>query len=203
MIGNLTILWKDLTDSYQIDEKISEEVFAEILQNYQENHRYYHNLEHISELLYWNQKFENQLNNSEIVQFSIWFHDVIYKSHRKDNEAQSAEFAKLQLQKMQISEKTIKIVYEYILATKSHQTQDDTDLQYFLDFDLAILGASPLRYEQYQKAVQKEYSFVPEFLYRKARKKVLRNFLDRPQIFFQLTDLEKIARKNIQNELNG
>ncbi len=203
MIGELAILWKSLTNSYKVNEKISEEVFAKILQNYQEFHRYYHNLEHISELLCWSQKFENKLNNSETVQFSIWFHDIIYKSHRKDNEVRSADFAKLQLKKMQIPKKIIKMVCEYILATKSHQAPNDIDLQYFLDFDLAILGASPLKYEKYQKAVRKEYSFVPDFLYRKARKKVLQNFLGRSQIFFQLTDLEEIARKNIQNELNG
>ena len=74
-----------------------------------------------------------------------------------------------------------------------------------VDIDLAILGANCQRFSEYEQQVRQEYHFVPDWLFRHERKKILRHFLKRPQIyatdyFYQL--LEKQARANLESTLN-
>ena len=59
-----------------------------IFQYYQETHRAYHNLSHIYNLL----KLSEQLDiyNRNAFEMAIWYHDIIYQPHFKDNEAKSA-----------------------------------------------------------------------------------------------------------------
>ncbi len=196
--------WENLTHKYAVSKKVLVPIFDEIIQKYSEKNRHYHNLTHISEMLNLAQQFENQLLQFDAVCFSIWFHDIIYQATQKDNETKSAIFAQQKMRQMQIPENVVSKVYFYILTTKTHQIHsEETDLTYFLDFDLAILGASPEKYAKYCHAIRQEYEYVPLFIYRKARKKILQNFLNRPKIYHQLTDLEEIARQNIQRELQS
>jgi predicted metal-dependent HD superfamily phosphohydrolase len=69
-----------------------------------------------------------------------------------------------------------------------------------VDIDLAILGADPVRFAEYDRQVA-EYAWVPRLVYGFKRKQVLRGFLDQAFIyatphFRQL--LEAQARSNLQ-----
>lgn len=46
------------------------------------------------------------------------------------------------------------------------------DKHYFLDIDMAVLGASPEEYNQYTKRVREEYSFLSDEFYKNLRLKV-------------------------------
>jgi predicted metal-dependent HD superfamily phosphohydrolase len=48
-----------------------------------------------------------------------------------------------------------------------------------VDIDLGILGAEVARFDEYEIQVREEYSWVPESLYRAARRKVLEEFVHR------------------------
>ena len=78
------------------------------------------------------------------------------------------------------------------------------DLEYFLDFDMAILGADWDEYVLYTLNIRKEYRIYPDFLYYKGRKDFLANTLQKKNIFhtqlFKL-ELEDRARQNIAREL--
>lgn len=147
---------------------------------------------------------KDQILDYEALLFSVFYHDIIYKSTCKDNEEKSAEIAKSRLEKISISnEKTTKI-YNQILATKSHQRSKDSDTNFLLDADLAILGKDWKIYEQYTQQIRKEYSIYPDFLYNPGRKKVLIHFLEFDEIFktYYFKDkYEQIARENIEREI--
>jgi predicted metal-dependent HD superfamily phosphohydrolase len=92
-----------------------------------------------------------------------------------------------------------------ILATKTHNSAGlNSDGKLFLDLDLSILGADKPGYQAYSRAIRREYSFVPEPLYRNGRQKILQNFLAREFIYLTNVCREKFelqARENIQREI--
>jgi predicted metal-dependent HD superfamily phosphohydrolase len=178
----------------------------ELLQNlYSEKHRFYHNLEHIKFLLALFEEFRGNIEDETAVFFSIWFHDAIYDPRRNDNEKQSAKLAAAHLGKLSLPESRIEKIEKIILATEKHSAEGlDADGKLFLDFDLAILGASRADYKKYAGAVRQEYGFVSDEDYRTGRRRVLQNFLRRD--FIYLTNamrqrFEKNARRNLGEEL--
>lgn len=91
-----------------------------------------------------------------------------------------------------------------IEATKTHETPpgpNDRATRLFLDIDLAILGASPARFRAYDEAIQKEYAAVPPAIYGRERRRVLRSFLDRPNLFGTPEFHEKYEQQGRENLL--
>lgn len=177
-----------------------------LAQKYSEARRAYHNLSHIQALLRHAESFRHELQDYDAVAFAIWFHDTIYNPRKGDNEEKSAELAAEMLRKLTLPHETVAAVEQMILATKKHELLNDSaDLKLFLDFDLSILGTSEDVYQCYSQTIRKEYSWVPYFLYRQGRKKVLESFLYRDQLYFTETMkalYETQARQNIETELS-
>lgn len=202
----LRLSWKNLCTGHKANPSDAEASFNLLVQNYSDPRRAYHNLSHIQALLRHAESFRHELQNYDAVAFAIWFHDAIYNTKKGDNEEKSAELAIETLGKLLLPRETITAVEQMILATKKHELLNDSDdLKLFLDFDLSILGTNQEVYQRYSQAIRKEYSWVPYFLYRKGRKKVLESFLKRKRIYF--TDSVKAlyetqARSNIETELS-
>ncbi len=198
--------WNQLCTRYEASPSDIKAAFILLAQKYAEPRRAYHNLSHIQALLQHAESFRHKLQNYDTVAFAIWFHDAIYNTRKGDNEEKSAELAAEILGKLSLPRELIATVQQMILETKNHQLLNNSaDLKLFLDFDLSILGTSEEVYQHYSQAIRKEYSWVPYFLYRKGRKKVLESFLKRERLYF--TDamkarLETQARRNIENELS-
>jgi predicted metal-dependent HD superfamily phosphohydrolase len=76
----------------------------------------------------------------------------------------------------------------------------------FLDLDTSILGAPEEIYREYSRAIRKEYSWVPDALYREGRMKVLNDFLGR-ELIYQTEEIsakyEAQARHNIAEEIRS
>lgn len=175
--------------------------------HYGEPHRAYHNFSHIMALLRHADTERALIHRPEIVDLAIWFHDVIYDTHATDNEQRSAAWARRALHSMRIDTHIIEAVEQCILATQSHVVSSSrvVDLPLFLDMDLAILGAPEDVYRQYSRAIRAEYGWVPERDYRRGRAAVLKNFLERPSLFFtpaMATRYEERARHNLAWELH-
>ena len=156
-------------------------------------------------MLNQSEEYQGELEDPEVVDFSIWFHDVIYKSTRKDNEKKSAEFSKNVLKSLSLEDQRIEKVYNLIISTQKHQiiNTNDADNAYLLDFDLSILGKPWEVYENYIQQIRREYKIYPDFLYKPARKKVLLGFLERETLYFteKYQNLyEQQARKNLKRE---
>ena len=149
-------------------------------------------------------EYQSKIADFDTLLFSIFYHDIIYNSKRSDNELKSAEMSSDRLKRLGFTKDRVNICYEQILATKEHLNNTESDTNFLVDFDLAILGDEPQKYLDYTKKIRSEYSVYPDFLYNKGRRKALRHFLEMDRIFktneFK-KNFEQQARINIRTEL--
>lgn len=93
--------------------------------------------------------------------------------------------------------------------TEAHMMEGGSgadDVHYFLDFTMAVLGASVVEYDQYTTKIQAEYIHLPTTAYNQLRVKILKSLLLMPNIYatreFQ-KEREKTARENLQREIDN
>lgn len=198
--------WYSLVFKYSQDDSLINKLWKELENKYEQKSRYYHNFKHIHNMLVQMKTFEQEITNKDSLRFAIWYHDIIYKSTKKDNEEKSANFAKKRLKLIGFEEKELKIVQNLIISTKSHELilKDNNDNAILLDLDLSILGTDWKTYKLYIQNIRKEYAIYPNFLYKKGRKKVLQHFLERDSLFFTKKYnalFEQQAIENLKKEI--
>jgi predicted metal-dependent HD superfamily phosphohydrolase len=201
----LLVSWVDMVANFSLPEDKNIEIFTLLGSQYKENTRFYHNWEHIKAMIKGLYDYPEEINDILSIELAIWFHDAVYIPLRKDNESRSAKFFYEQLS-LYLPIERVQKVMSYIEATKNHSKTTDRDLQTLLDLDLAILGQSKNVYQNYSNQIREEFGYVPNFLYKRGRKLVLKNVLDRPIIYqtsFFNERLEKQARENIKDELDN
>ncbi|MEQ8433911.1 MAG: hypothetical protein RIA71_06690 [Oceanicaulis sp.] len=147
--------------------------------------RRYHGLGHLRFLFGEIERLQADINDLHRVRFAAWFHDAIYISWRKDNEARSAQWAEQALARMGGDSGLCNSAARLIEATADHAgaAPQDGDDALFLDMDMAILGAAPEIYDRYARQVRLEYAWAPGPLYRKGRSGFLAAQLTRERIF--------------------
>lgn len=177
---------------------------------YRAEDRHYHGIGHIEALLSLLDEYRPTFSDPEAVEAAIWFHDAIYDSRAKDNEARSAALAREKLAETASAERLDRIA-AMIEATATHsvpEIEPETarrDAALLLDMDLSILGAAPETFDAYEAAVRREYAWVEEPLWAAGRGAVLKTFLEREHIFH--TDVfrhrfEKKARENLGRSID-
>ena len=190
-----------LDDGDADKDAVTKELSA-IVGRYNERKRHYHNLEHVTRLLALCDELE--ISDPEIM-LAVIYHDVIYRPGSLKNEEKSAAYARESLGRLGVDSDVMNQVCEMILATANHLIpQDDPLTQTLLDLDMSILGSSREDYQAYAEEVQKEYPWLPEFVFKKKRRQFLERILAEEYIFH--TDLfrekfEGSARANIEWEL--
>jgi predicted metal-dependent HD superfamily phosphohydrolase len=141
------------------------------------------------------------LNDAYAVALALWFHDAVYDPQAKNNELQSAELFE-QYVAQNLSTDDAQKIKRWIVATQKHQSHDELDLQFLLDIDLAILAASPERFEEYEWQIQEEYAWVDLEIYANKRKEVLMHFYQTEPLYqteyFQ-QNFEQRAKGNLKN----
>ena len=194
----------ELLTKYTDNDSLKKELWTEIEKNYSSKKRHYHTLEHLDNLLSQLTDVKSEIQNWEIILFTLFYHDIIYNSIKSDNEEKSAEFAENRMKQISVSNDKIELCKEQILATKSHIKSTDSDTNYFTDADLSVLGQNWETYLLYCKNVRKEYSIYPTLVYNPGRKKVLNHFLSMDRIFkmdFFYNKFEIQAKQNLQQEI--
>lgn len=202
---NLKSIFSNLISKFSNNEKLKLNYWQEIEKSYSQKSRKYHNIAHLENMILELENVKDEISDFDALLFSVFYHDIVYKATSKDNEEKSAEIAKKRLEKINISNERITKIYNQILATKSHKISDDSDTNFLLDADLAILGKDWQDYENYVRQIREEYSIYPDFLYNPGRKKVLTHFLEFDEIFktdYFKEKYEKIARENIKREIS-
>lgn len=180
-------------------------LFGQLVELYSQETRHYHNLEHVFHCLAGLERFAEHAEYPAEVALAIWFHDAIYNPKAKDNEAQSAELARRELESLGLALPRIDRICAHIMATKEHRAEQD-DSRLVIDLDLAILAAEPERYQRFEAEIREEFKHVPGFLFRMARKKVLKHFLAKEHIYalpFAQERWEQAARENLQRAIAG
>ncbi len=195
----------ELIEHYSDNQFFKQELWKDINQNYSKKNRYYHTLNHLENLLNQLLQIKSEIKDWNCILFTLFYHDIIYKSTKSDNEEKSANFAEEKMLQLSIPITLIENCKNQILATKSHLLNKDSDTNYFTDADLSILGQDWNSYQSYYKNVRKEYSIYPNLLYNSGRKKVLKHFLEMEKIYktdYFSQKFEINARLNLQKELD-
>lgn len=207
MNTTLAARWHQLTAPLLPDEARRAAAYRGLAEAYDAPDRHYHTLRHVRALLDATARPTPPLLDATTVHLAVWFHDAVYNPLRDDNEARSAALALEFLAETNLPAARRQRVAFLIERTKDHtqpQPTADTDLHTFLDADLAILGASEADYWQYARHVRQEYSLVPDFLYRRGRRKVLEKMLAAPVLYQTAAARQRLdaaARRNLQAEL--
>lgn len=179
----------------------------QLLAAYSGRQRHYHTLQHLRECLAHFEAAGSLARHPARVELALWFHDAVYEPGRDDNEQRSAEWARAALVAAGCGDAVAQHVHDLVLATR-HQPDapppGDPDEAVLLDIDLAILGAAPARFDEYERQIRAEYAAVPEDAFRAGRAQLLRGFLARPRIYATEAyhaALDARARENLQRVL--
>lgn len=178
--------------------------FQQLAAAYAEPDRTYHNTAHIQHCLADLDRARSLADRSDEVEAAVWFHDAVYVSWRSDNERRSAQLAEAALATAGVEPAASHRVTALILATSHRVPEAERDAQLICDIDLAVLGAPAPEFDQFERAIRREYRWVPDVLYRRSRSALLRGFLLRASIY-QTAEFrahyEERARKNLEQLL--
>ncbi|UPT69921.1 MAG: hypothetical protein M0D53_12370 [Flavobacterium sp. JAD_PAG50586_2] len=176
----------------------------EIFTKYSEPKRHYHTPDHLEAMITDLKEVKDKIKDWDTTLLAVFYHDIIYKASSSNNEGDSAKLAMKRLSEIGYpAEKTAKCA-NMILATKQHKLSEDSDTNYLLDVDLAILGKNPEDYQKYTEQIREEYTIYADFIYASGRKKALQHFLHMDSIYKTehfILKYEQQARINIAIEL--
>lgn len=182
----------------------SESAFNELIAAHEAPDRRYHTLAHVLDCLARLDESDAPPEDHDLVEAALWFHEVVYDSHRDDNEARSAEWAVRTLAAASVPRVVVERVAALIMTTAHAAPAGDRQSALLCDVDLSVFGRDARAFDDYQHRIREEYNWVPEPAYRAGRARILSGFLGRERIF--LSDYfhdryENAARENLQRAL--
>lgn len=154
-----------------------------IIASWDEPHRRYHSLQHLLECLALFEENQALASHPGEVAIALWFHDAVYETREHDNEELSAKWAAQALTDAGASGDAVVRVQALIMATRHDGAAATADARLVVDIDLAILGAAPARFDEYERQIRDEYAHVPEPVFRAKRAEILRGFQARRPLF--------------------
>jgi predicted metal-dependent HD superfamily phosphohydrolase len=181
---------------------------AALLERWREQHRHYHDAEHLAEVLTAVDELAPEsgpATDVEVVRLAAWFHDAVYEGRPGDDEEQSAALARAVLTELGVPEPRADRVAQLVRITLHHDPPPgDAEAALLCDADLAVLAAGPERYTRYVNAVRREYAHVPEPMFRSGRTTVLKALEAMPRLYRTSAGRqrwESAARANLAREL--
>lgn len=175
-------------------------------EKYSNTGRHYHTLQHLNDMYTELEQYYAGIVPVTTI-LALVYHDFEYNVLRSDNEKQSALYAASRLRIWGQHKDVVDKVTRMIECTQQHTgDSDNSELLFFLDADMAILGSNTETYLAYTEAVRKEFAIYPDFMYKKGRRDFLKRTLSNQNIFLTNYFNNKYsiqARINIQKELNS
>ena len=193
----------DAVKNYTENSIVIDRLWDDVADHYAEESRHYHTIKHLDALTNELIEVKEQLYDWNLVVVAIAYHDIIYNPQKNDNEEKSADHVAKLLSGL-LDKESLERCRHMILATKNHELNSEKDVNYFIDADLSILGASSEDYQIYTKQIRREYDFYPDIIYNQGRQKVLKHFLGMNKIYktdYFFKKYEQQARINLTNEL--
>ena len=182
----------------------SDLVCRELIDYYNEPHRFYHTTVHIQKCLNQLDLATHEMVDPDAVEMAIWFHDLIYEISGTENERESADYFEKQSAQV-MAPGFRKKVYEMIMTTIHGKAIPQEDARYVVDVDLSSFGMPWDDFAEDSEAVRKESTNLSDVEFFAIQCPFLQTLLDRPRIFFTdfYRDLyENRARANIQRQLD-
>ncbi|KAK7074027.1 hypothetical protein SK128_008050 [Halocaridina rubra] len=199
------------------DGSVSERWWGTVSRQYTEEGRVYHGHAYLSQLFSLYHQYQDKLQAPQAVALAIFFHKLEYNPQSGDADSKNVEKFDAFISEAGDGhmDSSMAVAVRGLLEaaisnfTEAHIMEGGSgsdDVHYFLDFTMAVLGASSPEYEQYTTKIQAEYIHLPTNAYNQLRLKILKNLLLMPNIYatreFQ-TAREKTARENIQKEVDS
>lgn len=201
-MNDLLHLWKLAWSHVGLPEP-AHPVFESLCRAYAEPQRHYHTLQHLRECLAQAAEIERLAEHPGEVLIALWFHDAVYDTHARGNEAASADWARDTVAAAG-SREVADRVHALVMVTEHQAVPATRDAQVMVDVDLSILGADAERFDEYERQVREEYRHVPELLFRTKRRSVLKGFLARPRLYNTQAYAERLeakARENLRRSI--
>ena len=155
-----------------------------MLGEYRREGRSYHTPRHLEECLEQFDTVRGLFRRPDEAEAAIWFHDAIYDPRADDNEERSADLADRLLGPAGVPTEDLAEIRRLILATGHRGARDpQDDAALVTDIDLTIFGSEPERFDDYERAIRREYGFATEAEFRRRRAQILESFLARPTIY--------------------
>ena len=162
---------QEILDKYNI--KID---YNLLLSMWNESHRYYHNQNHLIDVIEKINEIKTSLTEKEYDKLIITalFHDIVYNPNRSDNEEKSAQF--LLESSVDKNNQDIQEIKQIILDTKDHNPKTKLS-EKFCKIDMSIVEEDFEKLLEWEKGINQEYkSFGP--LYKEGRLKFLESLID-------------------------
>lgn len=165
-----------------LEKYLTKDNIAYIESKWREPHRVYHDLEHLSNILELIERAKDQKSLTdeqfEDLVLIAFFHDVIYDTHGKNNEEQSAELFR-QMCGGTIDPARFKTIYSAIMDTEYkgdfYAMASSPESQMFMQFDLdGLVNGNLSRMITDEKKVFKEFGFVDFATYKEVRLNILK-----------------------------
>jgi len=203
LVGDLRTAWSALWQRLGAQGDAGS-VYDDLLLAYSEPGRSYHTLAHIEHCLTEFAEVSEAAANPDAIEFALWFHDAVYDTKAYDNEERSAALARRVLRSAALSDSFGDLVAGLILATKHAAPPVALSEQIVVDIDLSILGQSRARFDEYERQIRSEYSWVPSDAFANGRSAILSSILARPRIYsteFFYCKYEETARGNLARSI--
>lgn len=166
--------------------------------------REYHGLGHIEQLLGVFDGVKGLAEDRDAVEFAIWLHDCVYFAERPDNEERSADAAAMIAGLLGCQKDFVERVRGMIAATRHSVKPATRDAALMADIDLMVLAGTVVEYDEYRRAIRREFAFADDAAFRDGRIAFLRKMLDRETILYTpylKREHEGKARANLEREL--
>lgn len=191
--------------------KVIDEVWA----HYEEPSRFYHTIEHIIDCLGHVPVVRETEGMTRprvfyaeilIIELALWYHDVIYDPQKRDNEAQSCELLRAHAEQLHLRSEIVLRACDAIMATRYSVSEPPQDkcAKWVVDLDLHILATPESVFDDFERRVREEYTFVDDDTWIAGRTMVLQRFLDRDWIYqtaLYRRRFEGEARRNLKRSL--
>jgi predicted metal-dependent HD superfamily phosphohydrolase len=169
-----------------------------ILEKWNESHRTYHNLNHLTDIISqimedYGHGIINELQKDKLVLAAL-FHGIVCDPNSQTNEENSAEFF-YRLCRNQLNVDLID-VKQIILDTKNYIPSSELSDK-FIKYDLNVCEGSFEQLLEWEINLREEYSFLPSQEYKNKRITILESLLDLyPSNTDNLLDLINWCHKN-------
>jgi len=145
----------------------------EVISRYNEPHRFYHTIDHITDVL---KKLNDKgLEKNDELFLAAVFHDIIYNPKSNTNEEDSANLFISESKNSSLTYDQKEHIKQLILDTKSHKPTVKHSEE-FIAIDLSVFDGTLGQLIKYEQQIFKEFQFVDYKTYKPKRIEVLNHF---------------------------
>ena len=184
---------------------LAETVHARLVELYGEPHRRYHTLDHVRHCLEEFDRAAALMDDPDVVEMALWFHDAIYRSGAMDNERRSADLFR-QWSEEHADAAFLQRVDDLIMVTTHRDPPTQRDERFIVDIDLSSFGLPWEAFERDGRRIRAECADIVDEIYCPGQLRFLLSLQNRPTFFlteFFQQRYERIARNNIHRVIEN